>query len=106
SGTCQIDASVSLVGSNAFLWRSPRVKERFTTEMVGKVLTIGPRSSRNSSRCGRTDNPRRLSLQQMWVEWGIMTHTWIDIGKPLLGTLLPMVRPMGHWLMGSSESKI
>ncbi|CAI0427377.1 unnamed protein product, partial [Linum tenue] len=38
--------------------------------MVGKVLTIGPRSWRNSSRCGRTDNGWILSLQLEWVEWG------------------------------------
>ncbi|CAI0383499.1 unnamed protein product [Linum tenue] len=50
-------------------------------EMVGKVLAIGPRSWRTSSRFGRTDNYRILSLQIKWAEWGIMTHTWIDIGK-------------------------
>ncbi|CAI0476503.1 unnamed protein product, partial [Linum tenue] len=81
SGTCRIDASVSLVGSSAFRWRSPIVKGPFMVEMVGKVLAIGPRSWQNSSRFGRTDNPRILSLQLKWVEWGIMTHTWIDIGK-------------------------
>ncbi|CAI0380613.1 unnamed protein product [Linum tenue] len=50
-------------------------------EMVGKVLAIGPRSWRNSSRCRTTDKCRILSLQLKWVEWGIVTHTWIDIGK-------------------------
>ncbi|CAI0425024.1 unnamed protein product [Linum tenue] len=50
-------------------------------EMVGKVLAIGPRSWQTSSRFGRTDNPKILSLELKWAEWGIMTHTWIDIGK-------------------------
>ncbi|CAI0383491.1 unnamed protein product, partial [Linum tenue] len=44
-------------------------------------LAIGPRSWRTSSRFGRTNNYRILSLQIKWAEWGIMTHTWIDIGK-------------------------
>ncbi|CAI0457347.1 unnamed protein product [Linum tenue] len=62
-------------------WRSPDSQRAFHGRDGRQVTCDWPRSWRNSSRFGRTDNPRILSLQLKWVEWGIMTHTWIDIGK-------------------------
>ncbi|CAL1366895.1 unnamed protein product [Linum trigynum] len=114
SGTCRIDASVSLVGSSAFRWSSPIVKGPFTTEMVGKDIVTPTQVGRMWYHDLYLDRYRQTSVHYMTPEGaadgaladGIERIKDMTTGRVELGNEdVSFIRRMANSLLGCIKAQ-